>query len=145
MLPPARPGDVGHDLQVVITEQTPLERLLSRLLKKKLVVVWPLWGTKTIRSGIRLEMPRRLWAFIRPRSSISRKKLQILGGVIDSDFRGELLTVVHNFGPIPRIITDGSRVAQVIFFEAKRPEFFKVDAFRTVTERNEGGFGHTGE
>lgn len=148
-----KPGDIGHDLYVHVENRTWLERLLSILLNEKIHIVWPVVGSRTVSSGIHVHMDEDVWCEIRPRSSTSRKKLQILGGTIDSGYRGELYSVIHNFGLIPRIIRHGERYAQVAFYQAIRPQIIEVSerSFLTFVEyeteqggRGFQGFGSTG-
>lgn len=141
---PAKAGDVGYDLYVVITEQTWLERLISWAIGWKSQLIWPLVGVKTIKSGVRISMPQSIWCEIRPRSSTSRKKLAVLGGTIDSGYQGELYTVLHNLGLIPRLVRAGDRYAQVVFHPACRPSIQRVGEFSVVSSRADTGFGSTG-
>lgn len=140
---PRKPGDVGHDLFVIITEQTMLERVISLFTKRKVQIIWPLVGVRTVRSGVRIGMGSAIWCEIRPRSSTSRKKLHVLGGPIDSGYRGELYTVLHNLGLVPRLIREGERYAQVVFHQAVRPTIRNVRELGE-SERGESGFGSTG-
>lgn len=144
---PKKVGDVGHDLyaNIVTSKQSRLDRILSSILWRDVIVVWP-FTAKTVNSGIWLSMPNSLWCKIEARSSTMRKCLSVLGGVIDSGYRGEMLTIVHNFGILPRIIKHRERYAQVIFFDARRPRLTSVDHFdhRDVSDRGTSGFGSTG-
>lgn len=147
---PQKPGDVGHDLEAVILkeEQSLLDRLLSFVLRKRVLIMWPLVGTRTIRSGRYLWMPPHVWCEIRARSSTSQRKLQVIGGTIDSGYRGELYTVLHNFGFLPRLAVEGERYAQVVFKVAIRPQVFHVaqSSFDRMVENevDDGGRGPTG-
>jgi deoxyuridine 5'-triphosphate nucleotidohydrolase len=144
---PRKPGDVGYDLRVEIRGQTWLDRLISLFVREPVHVVLPVVGTRTVASGVFLDMgDLNVWAEIRPRSSTSRAKLQILGGTIDNGYQGELYTVLHNFGFLPRLIRNGERYAQVVFYPAVRPMTLlaaSVDDFG-YTGRGSTGFGSTG-
>lgn len=98
-----------------------------------------------VHSGIFLDMPYNIWCHVLPRSSTLRKKMTILGGVIDSCYMGELLTVIHNFGFVPRMVFHGQRYAQVIFYQAIRPILIEVEGFRGESDRGGKGFGSTGQ
>lgn len=145
---PQKNGDVGHDLYVVIDEeeQTLVDKFVSWLVGRPTVVVWPLVGTRRVSSGVHLSMPNCVWCRILPRSSTSRNKLEILGGNIDSGYRGELYTMIHNFGFWPRLIKAGERYAQVIYYPAVRPIIQDVPEFGDddASERGATGFGSTG-
>jgi len=139
---------VGHDLVAKVENQSFIDRVISWILRHPVYVVLPVVGYKVISSGIHLSMPKSLWCQIQARSSISKRKLQVLGGVIDSGFRGELYTIIHNFGLLPRIIGDGERYAQAIFYWAARPEISFIEEWSQsldVSERSDNGFGSTGK
>lgn len=141
---PAKSGDVGYDLHVQIRDQTWLDRVVSWLISRPVHVVWPLVGVRTIHSGVRINMGDTLWCEIRPRSSTSRKKLHVLGGTIDSGYQGELYTVLHNLGLLPRLIGEGERYAQVVFHQAWRPMLEYSRKGFVASERSDSGFGSTG-
>lgn len=144
---PKKAGDVGHDLYADVTnsKKSLLDRVISRVLRKPTIVVWP-FTAKTINSGIFLSMPNGIWCKIEARSSTMRKCLSVLGGVIDSGYRGQMLTIIHNFGILPRAIKHNERYAQVIFFDARRPRLTRVGHFdhRDLSDRGTTGFGSTG-
>ena len=147
---PRKSGDVGYDLPVYIekSNQTIIDRIVSFFLFKKSIIIWPIIGVRTINSGIYLIMPDHLWAEIRPRSSTSRKKLNILGGTIDSGYHGEMFTVIHNLGFIPRIISHDQRYSQVVFRYAIRPQMRLIgdESFHHMVNESikDGGRGLTG-
>ena len=64
-------------------------------------------------------------------------------GVIDSDYRGELMVALHNHGSVPRTVLPGDRVAQFLIMPVITAQFIEVD-FLDDTERGTGGFGSTG-
>jgi deoxyuridine 5'-triphosphate nucleotidohydrolase len=116
--------------------------------------------TVTIGTGIALAMPME-WAdeepevddplvvgtpIIVPRSSTGRCTLMLANtiGVIDPDYRGEIMLQVHNFGDRPQVITTGDRLAQVLFLPVLIPAFEVVEDFTITTARGAGGFGSTG-
>lgn len=85
--------------------------------------------------------------FIFPRSSVASKfgvSLSNCVGVIDSDFRGELKIPVINHGTEPYIISNGDRIAQLVFLPVQIP-LFSEDNELSKTERGSGGFGSTGK
>jgi dUTP pyrophosphatase len=143
---PGKPGDVGHDLHVHMegTSQTTFDRLVSEIIGEPVVIVWP-FSAKLVASGIAVNQPNDVWCWITARSSAARKKLMVLGGVIDSGYQGELFTVLHNFGLTPRIIRNGERYSQVIFYESVRPLTKRVLEFSASSERGSTGFGSTGQ
>jgi len=96
-------------------------------------------------TGIRLEIPFGYEAQVRPRSGLAlRDRVGVLNspGTIDSDYRGEVQVILFNFGEAPFRVRRGDRIAQLVFARVHRPH---LEA-RTLgkTDRDAGGFGHTG-
>jgi dUTPase len=147
----AKEGDVGHDLFSVILpmNMTWFERLLWKFRKcPPFYILWPN-QIKAVNSGLHLDMPPSLWCECKARSSIARRKLAVIGGIIDSGYNGEMFTVLHNLGHRPRFIYDGERYSQVIFHKAYRPEMRPIDETEFLelvasSERGMTGFGSTG-
>ena len=64
-------------------------------------------------------------------------------GVIDSDYRGELMVALHNHSDTPRTVEPGDRVAQFLIMPVITASFVEVDTLDD-TQRGTGGFGSTG-
>ena len=64
-------------------------------------------------------------------------------GVIDSDYRGELMVALHNHGDVPQIVEPGDRVAQFLIMPVIQAAFVEAESLDD-TERGAGGFGSTG-
>ena len=95
-------------------------------------------------TGVRLEIPPGHVGLIWPRSGLAvRHGIDTLAGVIDSDYRGEVLVVLVNHGAEPVRIAAGDRIAQVLFQKVERARLVASDALDT-TGRGSGGFGSTG-
>ncbi|MBP7584243.1 MAG: dUTP diphosphatase [Spirochaetes bacterium] len=97
-------------------------------------------------TGTFIELPENYEAQIRPRSGLALKHgITLLNtpGTIDSDYRGEVKIIMANFGKEPFTVESGMRIAQMVFALVYRGEF-AVTAELAETERNHGGFGHTG-
>jgi dUTP pyrophosphatase len=97
-------------------------------------------------TGIYIEIPDGYEAQIRPRSGLAIKNgLTLLNtpGTIDSDYRGEIRIIVINHGSDEFTITNGMRIAQMVFSKVYRGRFIEETELK-VTARNEGGFGHSG-
>lgn len=103
--------------------------------------------TVNVSSGVKVSIGDPNYAMqLLPRSGLGRKGL-ILGntvGLIDSDYQGEVVMVLHNRGREAITIENGDRVAQAIFLPVVHARFIEVASFSTETERGEGGFGSTG-
>ena len=65
-------------------------------------------------------------------------------GVIDSDYRGEILVALHNHGAEAQTVEHGERVAQMVITPVLTPAYEAADSL-SETERNAGGFGSTGK
>jgi dUTP pyrophosphatase len=101
---------------------------------------------KLISTGIYIELPEGYEAQMRPRSGLAIKHgITLLNtpGTVDSDYRGEIKIIAANFGNKPFIVENGMRIAQMVICRVDRCEFIKVDDIN-ATQRNDGGFGHTG-
>ncbi|MEM7304252.1 MAG: dUTP diphosphatase [Pseudomonadota bacterium] len=87
-----------------------------------------------------------LAAVILPRSGLGHKHGIVLGnlvGLIDSDYQGPLMVSLWNRSQQPFNIEPGDRIAQLVFLPVTQVNFEVVSEF-AVSERGEGGFGHTG-
>lgn len=142
----AKAGDVGYDLYVQVRpqDQTWLDRFVSWFLREPVYVLAPLVGMRLLSTAIWVSMPDEIWCRIRARSSTMRKKMQVLGGTIDSGYQGELFTHLHNFGFRFRLIRHGERYAQAVFHYAVRPFCRQVRVFSHTSLRGDTGFGSTG-
>jgi len=102
--------------------------------------------TALIGTGIYIELPIGYEAQVRARSGIAAKhSVGIVNGIgtIDSDYRGEIKVILINWGEEPFIVKNGDRIAQMVILRYEKAEFIKVEEL-SETERDEGGFGHTG-
>ena len=103
--------------------------------------------TLLIHTGLAMQIPEGLVGLIYARSGLASKKGLAPAnkvGVIDSDYRGEIMVALHNHGTIPQTISDGERIAQIIFAPYYAAEFSVVDELDDTT-RGSGGFGSTGK
>ncbi len=99
-----------------------------------------------IPTGLAVDIPQGFEIQVRPRSGLSFKtSLMVVNspGTIDSDYRGEIKILLGNFGKIDEIIKHGDRIAQLVLSPIAKASFIVVDAL-TKTQRDLGGFGHTG-
>ena len=127
----ATTGSSGMDIRAFLTSpitMAPMERVL-------------------IPTGLFLALPENWEAQIRPRSGLAIKQgLTCLNtpGTIDADYRGELKVILINLSNEPQLITDGDRIAQMVFQKVEKVILEKVEILE-ATERGVGGFGHTGK
>ena len=97
-----------------------------------------------ISTGIRLAIPRGRYGQIKARSSIAKQGITALGGVIDSDYRGEVIVMLIKLTTGDYEIKAGDAVAQLIICPHESYDVTTVDEL-PATERGEGGFGSTGK
>jgi dUTP pyrophosphatase len=132
LLPIARqtPGASGFDVQAACADR---------------LVVAP-GAAVIVPAGFELAVPDGYEAQVRPRSGLAaRCGIGVLNspGTIDSDYRGEVCVILHNFGDEEFVVRRGDRIAQLVFSRVPRVELVERDSL-DETGRGPGGFGHTG-
>ena len=103
-------------------------------------------GTALIRTGIAVAVPQGYVGLVYARSGMACKRGIAPAnkvGVIDADYRGEVMVFLHNHGAEPQTIEDGERVAQLVITPYLTAQFERVDEL-DETKRGSGGFGSTG-
>jgi dUTP pyrophosphatase len=99
---------------------------------------------KTVSTGIALQMPDNLAGLIWPRSGLSvRQGIDVLAGVIDSGYRGEIMVCLYNTSDYDVVIRTGDRIAQIIFQEVPHV-IMKAHESLGSSQRGSNGFGSTG-
>jgi dUTP pyrophosphatase len=99
-----------------------------------------------IPTGISVAIPGGFEGQIRPRSGLAiQKGIGVVNGpgTIDADYRGEIGVLLINFGKSSFTIRHGDRIAQMVISRVFRAIFEEVKEL-PPTERQRGGFGHTG-
>lgn len=123
-------GSAGLDLKAAITGDIILEP----------------FQRQGIPTGIAIALPDYCEGQIRPRSGLALKfGLTVLNtpGTIDADYRGEIVVILINLGDQDFTVKPGMRIAQMVikrFF----PIRWTIQENLPESERNDGGFGHTG-
>lgn len=123
----AKNGDVGYDLYTVRDTTVPAK------------------GCRPVDvpTGVSVKVPNGFWGYIIGRSSTARKHgLDIVPGVIDTGYTGELFACCWNRNDEDFVIPKGTRVAQLVIKKVYTPEVFEVDELPR-TERGATGFGST--
>lgn len=127
----ATSGSSGMDIRAYLdTQQTlqPFERVL-------------------IPTGLFIELPEGFEAQIRPRSGLAIKQgITCLNtpGTIDADYRGEIKIILINLSQEEQVIHHGDRIAQMVIQKVEKGIWKQAEELQ-ITERNTGGFGHTGK
>lgn len=119
-------NSVGFDLHSPATYQLP----------PKSIVIIP--------TNLAFKFPPSTYGRLAIRSSFAKHGLEVLGGVLDPDFRGNVTVIVKNCGNNLIIIREGQRFVQIICEKAIFPTLKQV-ATLDSTERNDKGFGSTGK
>jgi dUTP pyrophosphatase len=97
-------------------------------------------------TGLFIELPKGYEGQVRPRSGLAIKYgLTCLNspGTIDTDYRGEIKVILINLSQEIQVIQPGDRIAQLVVHEVQKVKWKQVELIEE-TERNMGGFGHTG-
>ena len=126
----ATPGAAGFDLHAAVEGDL-------RIAARERVLV---------PTGLAIAVPEGFEAQVRPRSGLALRHGIVLPnapGTIDSDYRGEIQVIVMNTGNEPFIVRRGDRIAQLVIAPVAIAVWNEV-AELDVTERGQGGFGHTG-
>lgn len=127
----ATAGSSGMDIRAFLDMQKSLQPLERAL----------------IPTGIFVELPDGYEIQVRPRSGLAVKQgITCLNtpGTIDADYRGEIKIILINLSQEEQVINPGDRIAQMVVQKVEKAVWKQVEELE-VTERNAGGFGHTGK
>lgn len=103
--------------------------------------------TRLVPTGLAMEIPVGFAGLIYARSGLATKRGLAPAnkvGVIDSDYRGEILVSLYNHSPEAQMVTSGERIAQLVLTPVLAVRFCEVDEL-CATQRGGGGFGSTGK
>ncbi|SRR5260221_3171318 len=94
--------------------------------------------------GVKAEIPKN-WAvlFVGKSGLASQKGVAVLGGLIDSDYRGEWMAILINNGTMGHSFSKGDKVVQGVLMFTPQAKIMEVDEL-SETKRGKGGFGSTG-
>lgn len=128
----ARPGDSGFDLRAAIEQPVTIEPGRVALIRSGVSVAVPLGFELQVRSRSGLALKSHIFVLNAP-------------GTVDSSYRGEVGTILANFGTLPFVVQPGDRVSQGVIAAVSYVELDDVGRRELPTsERGEGGFGSTG-
>ncbi|MCU1266390.1 MAG: hypothetical protein JWM21_2708 [Acidobacteria bacterium] len=97
-----------------------------------------------VRTGLAVAIPEGFYGRVAPRSGLATKNgLDVLAGVIDADYRGEIRCLIYNTGKEPIELTAQTKICQLIVERIVTPRAVWAEELRE-TERGAGGFGSTG-
>ena len=118
---------------------------LYACLDKEKIEIEPQQSVK-INTGLALEIPDGYFGGIFARSGLSTKenlRPSNCVGVIDSDYRGEIIVALYNHASEPLTINHGERIAQMVYAPYYTATFVEAEELEDSV-RGEGGFGSTG-
>lgn len=102
--------------------------------------------TVLVKTGLALELPVGYAGLIYARSGLASKRGLAPAnkvGVVDCDYRGEVMVALHNHSNAPQTVSSGERIAQLVIAPYIVADFEEADEL-SDTARGEGGFGSTG-
>lgn len=100
--------------------------------------------TTKIKTNLIIELPPNTTGLITGRSSISSLGLNVITGIIDNDYRGEIGVIIHNFSQSDRVLVQGERFAQLLIIPTILCEVKEKQNIQSIESRK-GGFGSTGQ
>ena len=108
-------------------------------------VIYP-HNTTKVSTGLAIEIPEGYFGGVFARSGLASKRVldQQTVGVIDSDYRGEIIVLLHNDTDTYQLVNKGDRIAQLVIMPYLSVEFEEAENLND-TERGDGGFGSTGK
>lgn len=132
----------GHDLPVP-SRQTPGAAGFDLTYVGPPTILYP-HERSLLDTGFAWAIPEGFVGRIAPRSGLAHKHgIDVLAGVIDSDYRGEVKVILINHGAFHFTLSTGDRIAQMLIQPVAMVEGVEVEEL-DGTERGEGGFGSTG-
>ena len=119
-------GDAGFDIEI-----------------NEDIVIFPYTVVSKVKTGIVLAIPKGMYGQIVERSSIGAMGIKVLGGVIDSGYRGEILLNLANLSGDVLEFKRGERIAQIIFLYSGAVVVYG-NPYEVGSDRGADGFGSTG-
>lgn len=109
-------------------------------------IVIPAGETRFVHTGLAMEIPEGYAGLVYARSGLASKRGLAPAnkvGVVDADYRGEIMVALHNHSAVSQTIAAGERVAQLVVAPFLKAQFEEADELSS-TVRGVGGFGSTG-
>ncbi|KAG6505119.1 hypothetical protein ZIOFF_037467 [Zingiber officinale] len=149
-----------HTIAVFVEEEIPEELLIKRIHSLAQIPIRrtagsagydisithaqdiPALGRSLLTTGICIQIPHNTYGRIAPRSSSAMRGIIIMGGVIDSDYRGEVKVMAFNTTNEDIFLNKQECIAQIILERITTPEVKEVEQLG-LTERGASGFGST--
>jgi dUTP pyrophosphatase len=102
--------------------------------------------TRVFSTSLFLSIEKGWYGQLLTRSGMALKGMSVLGGVIDSNYRGEVKVILYNSSSTIQEITPNSRIAQMVFYPVPKVKLNYVSNLSELdtTERGDRGFGSSG-
>jgi len=98
-----------------------------------------------VKTDIQIEVPDGTYGRVAPRSGLAAKHgIDVGAGVVDKDYRGNVMVLLFNFGDAAFNVARGDRIAQLVLEKICMAELEELPTLDD-TERGDGGFGSTGK
>lgn len=100
--------------------------------------------TRSVPTGVALEIPQGYVGLVRDRSSMGKRGVTVLAGVVDAGYRGEIVVVLHNLSAEALQFEPGAKIAQMLLLPVSAMPILEVQEL-DASERGERGFGSSGK
>lgn len=138
------PGeDLGYDLYADLENNIPDSKWVGESEDRSAWIAYP-QAITPVPTGISIEFQPKSGGLILTRSSMAKKGLIVVGGVIDAGYRGEIIVMLANLTNVPIVIKHGEKIAQLVKFPFMAEEAQPV-ADLSEAVRGQMGFGSTGK
>jgi dUTP pyrophosphatase len=112
-------------------------------------MIIPAKERRIVNTGIVISIPKNTYARIAPRSGLASKHgIDVLAGVVDQGYRGNIMVILYNTSDIPFEIKIGDRIAQLILESIVQVQVKEFSDFSEITDtestRGDKGFGSSG-
>lgn len=102
------------------------------------------YGSETFRTGVHVELPKDTALLLVSKSGLNVKHDITSQGLIDQNYRGEIMVKLYNHGGNTFHVERGMKISQMVLIDVRFDEVEYVDELDTNTDRGESGFGSTG-
>lgn len=100
------------------------------------------WSVTPLGTGIAIQLPKGTYGRVAPRSGLALKGIDVMAGVLDPDYTGEIKVILSNLSDSSLQVTKGMKIAQVVIEKCYEVEMTWADSL-PITERGAKGFGST--
>ena len=114
--------------------------------RNRLILLFVVYGNIIIaHTGFKMEFPIGYAAVIKEKSGLVVKGVEIKGGIVDHEYRGEIVVLAKNKSKDIITLSPGQKIAQMLIVPVWTGQPQRVVSVNTETTRKDNGFGSTGE